>query len=106
MSEGKLLKVGVIGAGIAAICCFTPALVVLLGVLGLSHLAGVLDYVLLPALLIFVGLIVYAPIRKSRAAAERRRPDDGNPAAVGPDLPEVRASKRRDHADRRLPVLL
>ena len=71
VSEGKLLKVGAIGAGIAAICCFTPALVVLLGVLGLFHLAGVLDYVLLPALLAFVGLIVYALIRKSRAAAER-----------------------------------
>jgi len=69
--EGKLLKVGVIGAGIAAICCFTPALVVLLGVLGLSHLTGVLDYVLLPALLAFAGLIVYALLRKSRAAAER-----------------------------------
>jgi mercuric ion transport protein len=57
--------------GVAAICCFTPALVVLLGVLGLSQLAGVLDYVLLPALLIFVGLIIFALIRKSRAAAER-----------------------------------
>jgi mercuric ion transport protein len=71
MSEAKLLKVGVIGAAVAAICCFTPALVVLLGLLGLSHLAGVLDYVLLPALLIFVGLIVYGLIRKSRAVAER-----------------------------------
>ena len=71
VSEGRLLKVGVIGATVAAICCFTPALVVLLGVLGLSQLAGVLDYVLLPALLIFVGLIIFALIRKSRAAAER-----------------------------------
>ena len=74
MSEAKLLKVGVIGAAVAAICCFTPALVVLLGVLGLSHLAGVLDYVLLPALLLFVGLIVYGLIRKSRAVAERAEP--------------------------------
>lgn len=74
VSEGKLLKVGAIGAAITVICCFTPALVVLLGVLGLSHLAGVLDYVLLPALLVFVGLIIYALIRKSRAAAERAAP--------------------------------
>jgi mercuric ion transport protein len=71
VSEGRLLKVGVIGAAVAAICCFTPALVVLLGVLGLSRLAGVLDYVLLPALLMFVGLIIFALIRRSRAAAER-----------------------------------
>ena len=71
VSDSRLLKVGVIGAAIAAICCFTPVLLVLLGVLGLSHLAGVLDYVLLPALMVFVGLIIYALIRKSRAAAER-----------------------------------
>ena len=71
MSESKLLKVGAIGAAVAAICCFTPALALLFGLLGLSHLVGVLDYVLLPALLIFVGLIIYALVRKSRAAAER-----------------------------------
>ena len=59
MSEGRLLKVGGIGAAIAAICCFTPALLVLLGALGLSHLVGLLDDVLLPALLIFVGLTIY-----------------------------------------------
>jgi hypothetical protein len=34
-------------------------------------MAGVLDYLLLPALLIFMGLIIFALIRKSRAAAER-----------------------------------
>jgi hypothetical protein len=34
----------------------------------------VLDYVLLPALLIFVGLIIYGLIRKSRAVAERAEP--------------------------------
>jgi mercuric ion transport protein len=71
MSEGRLLKVGVIGAVVVAICCFTPALAVLLGALGLSHLLGVLDYVLLPALLIFVGLIFCGLIRKSRAVAKR-----------------------------------
>jgi mercuric ion transport protein len=70
-SDGRLLKVGAVGAAIVAICCFTPITVVLLGVLGLSHLVGVLDQVLLTALLIFVGLIIYAQIRKSRAAAER-----------------------------------
>ena len=71
MSENRLLKVSVIGAAVAAVCCFTPVLVVLFGVLGLAHLTGVLDLVLLPALLIFVALIIYALVRKSRAAAER-----------------------------------
>jgi mercuric ion transport protein len=71
LSEARLLKVGAIGAAVAAICCFTPALLVLLGALGLSHFAGVLDYVLLPPLLTFIGLIIYALIRKSPATAER-----------------------------------
>jgi mercuric ion transport protein len=71
LSESKLLRVGAIGAAVAAICCFTPALVGLLGLVGLSHLAGALHYVLVPALLLFVGLIVYALIRKSRAAIEQ-----------------------------------
>lgn len=71
MAEQKLLTIGVIGAALAAICCFTPALVVLFGALGLSAAVGVLDYVLVPVLLIFVALIIYALIRKSRAAAWR-----------------------------------
>jgi mercuric ion transport protein len=71
LSENRLLKIGVIGAAVAGVCCFTPALVVLFGVLGLSHLIGVLDLVLLPVLLMFVALIVYTLVRKSRAAAER-----------------------------------
>jgi mercuric ion transport protein len=71
LSEDKLPRIGATGAAVAAICCFAPALVVLFGMLGLWHLGGVLDSVLLPALLLFVGLIVYAPIMKSRGAAER-----------------------------------
>jgi len=34
--ENKLLKIGIIGTIIAAICCFTPASVILLGAVGLS----------------------------------------------------------------------
>jgi mercuric ion transport protein len=71
LSEDQLLRIDAIGAAVAAIGCFASALVVLFGMLGLWHLGGVLDSVLLPALLIFVGLIVYAPITKSRGAAER-----------------------------------
>ena len=60
MTDSKLLKVGIIGSVIAALCCFTPVLVVLLGAVGLSALVGVLDYVLLPVLAIFVAITVYA----------------------------------------------
>ena len=48
MEDGTILKTGMIGSVIAAICCFTPALVLLLGALGLSAWLGWLDYVLQP----------------------------------------------------------
>lgn len=54
-----LVITGIVGAGIAALCCFTPILVVLLAVLGFSALTGYLDFVLLPALVFFLCLLVY-----------------------------------------------
>ena len=55
MNDTVILKTGIIGAVIAAICCATPILVIALGALGLSAWVGGLDYVLLPALAIFIG---------------------------------------------------
>ncbi|PKM04114.1 MAG: hypothetical protein CVV16_06320 [Gammaproteobacteria bacterium HGW-Gammaproteobacteria-6] len=55
-----LLQVSVIGTVLVALCCFTPILVILLGTMGLASLTGYLDYVLLPALVFFVGLTCYA----------------------------------------------
>jgi mercuric ion transport protein len=68
MNEGKLLQTGIIGTVVLAICCLTPVLVVLLGAVGLSALVGALDYVLLPALAIFIAISVYA-LWKRKAAA-------------------------------------
>lgn len=62
----KLLLTGVIGTVIVALCCFTPVLVILLGVVGLSALTGVLDFVLIPALAVFVLLTIYALVRRNR----------------------------------------
>ena len=61
--ERRLLHVGIVGTGIAALCCFTPVLVVLLGAVGLAALTGYLDYVLFPALAFFIGLTIYAAYR-------------------------------------------
>ena len=61
-----LLRVSVIGTVLVALCCFTPILVVLLGTLGLAALTGYLDYVLLPALVFFIGLTCYAVWRKKK----------------------------------------
>ena len=60
MDNRTLLKTGIAGSVIAAVCCATPVLVILLGVLGLSAWAGWLDYVLIPALVIIVGITIYA----------------------------------------------
>jgi len=60
MNNRTLLKTGIAGTVIAALCCFTPVLVLLLGVVGLSAWIGWLDYVLMPALLVFVGIAIYA----------------------------------------------
>ncbi len=59
MKEKKIFKVGLIGSVIAAICCFTPVLVILFGVLGLSAFVYVLDVVLIPMLVIFLGVTAY-----------------------------------------------
>ena len=67
MSDRKLLGVGLGGSALAAICCFTPALVLLLGAFGLSAWLAWLDYVLLPALVLFLGLTAYALVRRRRA---------------------------------------
>lgn len=68
--KDKRLLTGVIGTVIAALCCFTPVLVVVLGVIGLSALTGVLDYVLIPALVFFVLLTIYALVRRARSQQE------------------------------------
>ena len=60
LKNSTLLKTGIIGTVVAAICCFTPFLVLLLGTVGLSSLTGYLDLVLLPALGFFILLTVYA----------------------------------------------
>lgn len=64
-----LVRVGLVGTVLVALCCFTPILVILLGVVGLSAITGYLDYVLLPALAIFIGLTIYAIWRKRKADA-------------------------------------
>ena len=61
-----LLRVSVIGTVLVALCCFTPVLVILLGAVGLAALTGYLDYVLLPALVFFIGLTCYAVWRNKK----------------------------------------
>lgn len=64
--KDRLLKIGIIGTVIAALCCFTPVLVILFGAVGLSALVGYLDLVLLPALAVFLVITGYALWKRSK----------------------------------------
>ncbi len=84
MNDRNLLRTGIIGTVTAAICCFTPVLVILLGAVGLSAWLGWLDYVLFPALAIFLGLTGYAFYRLKRKPAA-----GGDPEADAAEIKEA-----------------
>lgn len=67
MSADRLLTIGIIGSVIAAICCFTPVLVVLLGALGLSAWGTGLDMILLPTLALFIAITVFALWKRQKS---------------------------------------
>jgi mercuric ion transport protein len=67
MNDDKLLKTGIIGSVIVALCCVTPVLILLFGVLGLSAAVGWLDFVLLPGLAVFLVITGYALWKRNRA---------------------------------------
>jgi mercuric ion transport protein len=71
MTDKRLLCTGAGGSVIAAICCFTPVLVVAFGLVGLSAWVGWLDYVLFPMLAFFLGLTGYALYRIRHAGLAR-----------------------------------
>lgn len=66
MTDNKLLKTGIIGTIIMIVCCFTPALVIILGALGLSAWVAGLDWVLLPLLAVFLILTAFAFVRRMK----------------------------------------
>ena len=70
MNNRKQLGIGIGGTIVAAVCCFTPLLVVLLGAVGLSAALGWLDYVLLPALAFFIALTIYAVYRRYKGTMQ------------------------------------
>ncbi len=69
MNDSTLIKTGIVGAVIAALCCATPILVIALGALGLSALTGYLDYVLLPVLALCIGMIAFGVYKRQQSAA-------------------------------------
>ena len=67
MSDRRLLGTGIVGTVVAAVCCFTPVLVLALGAVGLSAWLGWLDAVLIPLLAAFIGLTAYGLVRVRRS---------------------------------------
>lgn len=54
------LYVSGISTGVVALCCFTPLLVIVLGIAGLSVFTPYLDYVLFPALILCLIIFWYS----------------------------------------------
>ena len=57
----------VVGTVLVALCCFTPVLMLMLSLLGVSFLTPYLDYVLFPALVVMLIVTVLAYRKWQRA---------------------------------------
>ena len=71
MNDRTLLRAGLAGGLVAALCCGTPLLAVALGAFGLSAWLAWADYVLLPLLALCLGLVALALWRLRRHAPAR-----------------------------------
>ena len=68
MNDKTLLRTGIVGSVIVALCCVTPILVVAVSALGLAAVVGWLDFVLFPLLAFFLGLTAYALTRRRKSS--------------------------------------
>lgn len=89
-SRKRWVWIGGIGAVVAALCCFTPILVVLLGAVGLAALTGYLDYVLLPVLLVSLGMLVYGLSGPRAVTGHQCCSDNAKPPTVADKAGEVK----------------
>jgi len=64
----KGLYAAIGGTLVVALCCFTPILVITLGVFGLSTVTPYLDYVLLPALLVMIIVVIISYLKWKKAS--------------------------------------
>jgi mercuric ion transport protein len=69
MNDRALIRTGTAGAIVAAICCATPLLAVLLPLVGLGAWLARADWVLFPLLVGSLGLIAWGLYRRRAKAA-------------------------------------
>ena len=74
----KGLYASVVGTIIVLICCFTPILVITVGVVGLGALTPYLDFILFPALgvMVIVTTLAYRKYKKGCEACDRDTSED------------------------------
>lgn len=75
MKRKHLLNLGIAGTVVTAICCFTPVLVVLLTAVGLSAWLAWLDSLLIPLLVVFIAITLFAFMGMITAAQHAERND-------------------------------
>jgi mercuric ion transport protein len=57
MKDRALITTGAVGGVLAALCCATPVLALVLGTVGLGAWLAKADYVLIPAFVLFLALL-------------------------------------------------
>ena len=77
MNDRSLIATGAIGAALAAICCATPLLAVVLGGVGLTAWMAHADYVVMPVLLLGIALVGLG-LYRGHVAATRRDTSTGD----------------------------
>lgn len=76
MTKKHLLQLGIVGTIVTALCCFTPALVVLLATVGLSAWLAWLDSLLIPLLVVFIAITAFALMGMVSATRHRGSSDE------------------------------
>ena len=64
MTNKLLLRFGITGTVLAALCCFTPILVIALTALGMASLIPRLDPILIPVLMFFAAFTFWTFTRR------------------------------------------
>ena len=68
MTDRPLISTGAISAALAAICCATPLLAIVLGSVGFSAWLAKADYLVTPMLLLGIALVAFGLYRRHVAA--------------------------------------
>ncbi|MPZ21155.1 MAG: mercury resistance system transport protein MerF [Luteitalea sp.] len=69
MQNWTLIRTGTVGAVVAALCCFTPLLVVVLPAIGLGAWLAGADYVFFPLLVVSLGVVALGLYRRRASAS-------------------------------------